>query len=218
MWLTAIGAAICSIGLVGSVVGLLLGRWRSSGLIALFWLNLLLALFDVPGASVWWSIPLLAIALYASASEVRRRRAQARNHEAAPLNEESDESRRFIESIPDWAEQHREKVEAQFGIRLDYDPSAFTALDEIINRAWPDHPPKTIDPIVIFFGSFVGETIRKLHGGTWAFNRKHGFHLQDVGQCATLFPFNKVRKRLLEGESLATYYQSVADVCRRRKP
>ena len=126
----------------------------------------------------------------------------------------SGDPQAFIAEIPKWAETHVEMSKANFDVALDYSEESLYTIDEIISKHW-DSPPVMMDDVVLTFGSYVGETIRRLQGGTWRFDNELGFTLTDIGGAGIrAFPFAKVHKRFTNGEedSIAHYYRALCKV------
>ena len=99
-----------------------------------------------------------------------------------------------------------------FGEKLSYQKSDLARLDTIIAKAWGEELPKNIDALVLTFGAYFGETLRKLRGGRWDHDPERGFCLRDVGGLATVYPFEKVSKRFKDSKehSLALFYRALA--------
>jgi hypothetical protein len=127
----------------------------------------------------------------------------------SPSSDSNERSR--IELL---AELWREKAKSVFGVDLDYSAESIRRLEEMISKGWPE-PPNLLDPLVEGLGSYLGETIRHLHGGEWRQTQEHGFFLDRVGgRDIQLYPMARTRKRLLKGsdESLEWYYVVVKDM------
>ena len=110
---------------------------------------------------------------------------------------------------------HVKLTERHSGVQLGYDEASFAQLDEIIEEGWGGEPPAMLDTTALTFGSFLGESIRRLLGGEWSYDEDKGYHLTQVGGVGmTLFPFDKVKKRFLNGDedSLAFYYAKIKQV------
>lgn len=106
---------------------------------------------------------------------------------------------------------HIETTEKIFGLKLDFDEESILKLDELIQKGWPDGPPNQIDNVIILFGSFLGEAIKNTLGGDWAEDQGQWFiKLGD----AQINVFNKVKKRLLNGEedSISYFFHSLKDL------
>lgn len=129
--------------------------------------------------------------------------------ESAPKPMTEAEAQKFIAQIPGFAETQREIANNVFGASLDYSAESIAKLDEIIKEGWPEEPPVLLDEMVLGFGSYLGETIRRVHGGDWCFDAKHELHYEVGG--IKIFPFAKVRKRFLNGEedSLGFFYSFI---------
>jgi len=108
----------------------------------------------------------------------------------------------------DYAKMHIETTERIFGVKLDFDEASILKLDELIQKGWPDEPPKQIDNVVILFGSFLGEALRHALGGDW--DEYQGQWFVKLGDMR-MNVFSKVKKRLLNGEedSISFYYQNL---------
>ena len=110
---------------------------------------------------------------------------------------------------------HIKLMERHSGVRLNYDEASFAQLDEMIEEGWGGEAPAMLDTTVLPFGSFVGESIRRLLGGEWGYDEDKGCHLTQVGGVGmTLFPFDKVKKRFLNGDedSLESYYAKIKQI------
>jgi hypothetical protein len=111
-----------------------------------------------------------------------------------------------IESL---SELWRKKAKSVFGVDLDYSAESITRLEEMLTKGWPE-PPVLVEALVEGLGSYLGETIRRLHGGEWRHAQEHGLFLDQVGgRDMQIFPMARARKRLLKGsdESVEYYYQ-----------
>ncbi len=117
----------------------------------------------------------------------------------------------FIEQIPEIAERHRRQMRESFGEKLAYQKSDLARMDAIIDKAWGEELPKNIDALVLTFGAYFGETLRKLRGGRWDHDSDRGYCLHDVGGLATVYPFEKVSKRFKNSKdhSLALFYRAL---------
>ncbi len=117
----------------------------------------------------------------------------------------------FIKDIPVVAERHREQMNRSFKESLDYRKSDLARVDAIIRKAWGKELPKNLDTLILTFGCYFGETIRKLRGGEWAYDPNRGYCLREVGGAATVYPFEKVKKRFQNSDhdSLALFYTAL---------
>jgi hypothetical protein len=103
---------------------------------------------------------------------------------------------------------------------LDFSPNSLKDLEEILDvmyttckSAGPGHGPsdEQISAVCKVWGPYVGEVMRRSYGGKWAVD-KDGL-LLSMGE-ATVFPLNKVRKRILHGsgDSIPFYFQATGKV------
>jgi hypothetical protein len=130
------------------------------------------------------------------------------------------EAQTLIDSIPELAEKNRQTAKEIFDLDLDYSAESVKRLDQLIQEGWPAGPPILIDQVVAGLGSYLGETILRLHGGSWKFTAEDGIYL-DVGNTNTkIWPFAKVKKRFLNGEedSLGFYYAVIRNELEKATP
>ncbi len=137
------------------------------------------------------------------------RRSNKVDEETLALMRSGQDKESFIERIPGIAERHRVQMKASFGERLSYQKSDLARLDSVIDKAWGENLPENIDGLVLTFGAYFGETLRRLRGGYWDFDAERGYCLHDVGGIATVYPFEKVSKRFKDSKehSLALFYK-----------
>jgi hypothetical protein len=111
-----------------------------------------------------------------------------------------------------------ELAKNRFQVTLDYRTDSVQELEKLFDRvqyAMPDPESReTLGLLTRLWGSYLGEVIRRQHGGEWTiWSDKHGKTMAlQVGE-ATVFPHNKVKKRLERGSdhNIWNYYQSVVD-------
>ena len=117
----------------------------------------------------------------------------------------------FIKEIPVVSERHRIQMNRSFKESLDYKKSDLARVDSIIRKAWGEDLPENIDTLILTFGCYFGETIRKLRGGEWSYDENRGYCLCMVGGSATVYPFEKVKKRFQNSDqdSLALFYTAL---------
>ena len=133
------------------------------------------------------------------------------DRETLTLMQSGENQEAFIASIPDIAERHRVQMKASFGESLSYQKSDLSRLDSLIDKAWGDELPKNLDTLVLTFGSYFAETLRRLRGGHWGYEPGRGYCLRDVGGLARVYPFEKVSKRFKNSKehSLALFYRAL---------
>ncbi len=118
------------------------------------------------------------------------------------------EARDLLTRIPAYAAEHRLVIQHAFNYDLDFSAKSIPALDEMIKTAWPGEPPNNLDEIILGFGSYLGESIRTIHGGEWRYAPADGVYLDVASKGIKIFPFMKIHERFVNGEndSLAYYY------------
>ena len=82
-----------------------------------------------------------------------------------------------------------------------YDEAAVIWLDGFI-EGMHDKPDSEKERLIDTLGSFLGECIRHTYGGQWRWNARletWGIHFSEEADKNAVFPFNKVRKHLLNG-------------------
>jgi hypothetical protein len=118
-----------------------------------------------------------------------------------------------LKELPALAARHKELIREHFDRDLTYDAEGMAELDAIIAAEFDGQPPAYFEPIVMSFGTFVGECIRAEHGGTWAYNDEDGYHLTGVGPMdRVVHPFSKIQERFAygDGEPLDEYLRQAA--------
>lgn len=112
--------------------------------------------------------------------------------------------------VPDLARAHVDKARSLFEIDLAYDAASFARLDQMIERGWPDSRPSLLEPTVVVFGAYVGETLRRLHGGEWVFRPGEGLVVENLaGRGIRFDPFGMVEDRFLADGRLADAYAAL---------
>jgi hypothetical protein len=109
-----------------------------------------------------------------------------------------------------------ELAKTRFQATLDYKPDSVQELEKLFDRVQyamsEPESRETLGLLTRLWGSYLGEVIRRKHGGEWIiWTDKHGKTMAlQVGE-ATVFPHNKVKKRLERGpdHNIWNYYQSV---------
>ncbi len=126
----------------------------------------------------------------------------------------------FIERIPKIAERHRRQMKTSFGESLSFQKADLARIDSLIDKAWGDELPSNTDVLVLTFGAYFGETIRRLRGGRWDHDPERGYCLHDVGGVATVYPFEKVAKRFKDSKehSLALFYRALVKTVEKAAP
>ena len=109
-----------------------------------------------------------------------------------------------------------ELAKTRFQATLDYGTESLQVLETLFDRveyAMPDPESKeTLGLLTRLWGSYLGEVIRRRHGGDWIiWTDKHGKTMALQVGDATIFTHNKVKKRLERGpeHNIWNYYQGV---------
>jgi hypothetical protein len=103
-----------------------------------------------------------------------------------------------------------------FVSELDFSESSVEELETLFDQvrfAWPGgNSPETIEQLTQLWGAYLGEVIRRHCGGQWIEREGGAVALQ--GEKTTLYPHDKVRKRLLNGpkENIWEYYQAAREL------
>ena len=109
---------------------------------------------------------------------------------------------------------------ADFHEKLEWNAASLERLERILNRLCPAPEPLPSadgDWWTLLWGSWFGELLRRLHGGTWAMSLYPGsdFAVPSLelengpgGAISRLYPTVKVHRRLTlgAGESLPAFY------------
>ncbi len=118
----------------------------------------------------------------------------------------------FIASLPQKADNFVAFCHDIADIDLDYTPESIFNLDSLISQLWSSEPPYWEEGIVLLVGAYMGETIRKTHGGTWQYNEGDGITLSTINNTNYSFsPFDKIRDRLniQDPKLLNSYYREL---------
>jgi hypothetical protein len=110
-------------------------------------------------------------------------------------------------------------ADRNFGVTLDWSEASVHQVEQVLGRLHDDmahsRPPE--DVVWTFakaFGSYVGEVLRRHHGGTWGTVSVDGQSFpglqQSSGGCC--WPWGKAHKRLVNGpeDNISHYYSALA--------
>jgi hypothetical protein len=100
----------------------------------------------------------------------------------------------------------------RLGVHLKYDRASVEWLDGYIDRVRLNLDESSIDGITNSIGSFLGECIIANYGGQWRESEgTWGVFFSDRDDRSAAFPFNKVRKQLLNGaeDSILSFYDVI---------
>ena len=100
----------------------------------------------------------------------------------------------------------REATKHTMNIDLAYDESSLLRIDDIISRAWPQRPSGDNQKRCQLWGSYLGECLRRIHGGTWV-KTEAGWGVK-IGNVV-LNVFAKIEKRFDNGmaDSVTFFYE-----------
>ena len=120
--------------------------------------------------------------------------------------------------IAEYAAEASTVAWADFHEEFSYAPAALERLERILNRLSP--APAPLDPadsewLTLLWGSWFGELLRALHGGSWEMTIYPGseFSVPTLEiDGSRLFPMMKVHRRLTLGasESIPAFYAMFA--------
>ncbi|MEW6368036.1 MAG: tetratricopeptide repeat protein [Acidobacteriota bacterium] len=111
-----------------------------------------------------------------------------------------------------------------FGIKLDFSPASLQALDDFIDQTWgtEGEAPKSDDyepsqgkkSIIMGFGSYLGETIRRLYKGSWQEDpqgRGPLWAIVSLPGDLHCFPISRMLRRFKNGteDSLYGFYMGI---------
>ena len=109
-----------------------------------------------------------------------------------------------------------EHAKERFGFDLDYSPESISQVEEALAEVAND-----IEWLCRMYGGYVGEVLRRQHGGEWSLDDDLPDAERVIGLTLSngtrLFPPSKVAKRLHQGEgdSIKFYYKVVSQEARK---
>jgi hypothetical protein len=105
---------------------------------------------------------------------------------------------------------------SNFGVKLDWSDSSVKKVEEILARLHDDmarsNPPEeAVWTFAKAFGSYVGEVLRKHHGGEWGLVNLNGQEFPGIQQDGErlCWPWGRAHKRIVNGpeDNIWHYYQ-----------
>lgn len=105
---------------------------------------------------------------------------------------------------------------SNFGVKLDWSDSSVKKVEEILGRLHDDmarsNPPEeAVWTFAKAFGSYVGEVLRKHHGGEWGMVNLDGQKFPGIRQDGQrlCWPWGRVHNRIVKGpeDNVWHYYQ-----------
>jgi hypothetical protein len=118
------------------------------------------------------------------------------------------------------AELVRAVAADELGVVVNYDEAGVRWLDDYIDQQRSKASEEVKAALPRTLGSFLGECIRRSHGGEWEQNKETSQWTVRVTDRVAVFPFNKVRKQLAgaEGESVVAFFQSITALIASARP
>lgn len=98
--------------------------------------------------------------------------------------------------------------------KLEYSENSISKIDKILEKYFSKNN-SNLELTAQIFGALFGEIIRKVHGGNWDYYIYEGqklIALINIGKKrTTIFPVNKISKRIENGKSddLNLYYKAL---------
>jgi hypothetical protein len=105
---------------------------------------------------------------------------------------------------------------SNFGVKLDWSDSSVQTVEEMLGRLHDDmrqsNPPEeAVWTFAKAFGSYVGEVLRKHHGGEWGMVNLNGQEFPGIQQDGDrrCWPWGRAHKRIVNGpeDNIWHYYQ-----------
>ncbi len=117
--------------------------------------------------------------------------------------------------LQDYADEAAAIARADYREELAYEAASIDRLERILNRLSP--APGPLSPadsewLILLWGSWFGEFLRRLHGGAWTMTLYPGTEFSvptlELANGSRLYPTMKVHRRLSlgAGESLPAFY------------
>ncbi|MGK0256985.1 MAG: hypothetical protein ACI96M_000413 [Candidatus Azotimanducaceae bacterium] len=98
-------------------------------------------------------------------------------------------------------------------VALDYSEASLAAVDNAISLLWSGRPPERLFESTAVWGSYVGETLRRLLGGRWVAGETDVdlpmLEILEQPHAMQASPYGKVSRRLENGME-----DSISDFCR----
>ena len=128
----------------------------------------------------------------------------------------TEEKKDIGEQMAAMAEQHVSASKERLGLDYDYSGQSLQVVDQALAHFHPDG--FSFDMMMHVFGAYVGETVRKLHGGTWhKEDDGTGASLRGVEGKATIYPLIWTAQRVdalkskMGGSEIAGQYAALLE-------
>jgi hypothetical protein len=125
-----------------------------------------------------------------------------------------------MRACAEWAVEYARSV---FEIELDYSEASlmqieqmFSVLYKDLSRGWlarwlrPGPTEQEVRQVALLLGAYIGEVIRRHHGGHWEIRKRLGEQLLPlITRGVSTYPLSKAYERLIYGpqENVWSYYQ-----------
>lgn len=116
------------------------------------------------------------------------------------------------EQIKDLAQKLISTLSERLGVHLKYDRASVEWVDGYIERVRLNLDESSMAGLTNSIGSFLGECIIVNYGGQWRESEgSWGVFFSERNDRSAAFPFNKVRKQLLNGaeDSILSFYDVI---------
>ena len=116
------------------------------------------------------------------------------------------------DQIKDLAQKLVSTLSERLGVQLRYDRASVEWVDGYIERVRLNLDESSIVGLTTSIGSFLGECVIANYGGQWRESEgSWGVFFSDSNDRSAAFPFNKVRKQLLNGaeDSILSFYDVI---------
>ena len=116
------------------------------------------------------------------------------------------------EQIKEFAESFVTKCSERVGVNLQYDRDSVAWVSDYIERVRLHLDEASLDGLVNWIGSFLGECLIGNYGGEWRESEgMWGVFFSEANDKNAAFPFNKVRKQLVNGagDSILSFYDVI---------
>lgn len=114
--------------------------------------------------------------------------------------------------IKEFAQTFVSKCSERLGVDLKYDRASVAWVSDYIEHVRLDLDESSINGLVNWVGSFLGECLIANYGGGWRESEgMWGVFFSEANDKNAAFPFNKVRKQLLNGagDSILSFYDVI---------
>lgn len=128
-------------------------------------------------------------------------------HKKVNSPSEQDET---IALIRENAENAISIIKREEGLDISFDADSVVIVEDYIDRHRTNLSPEDRKHFAIIFGSFLGETVIAVHGGSWIEHEDQGWGIKTTGDI-TAFPFVKVSKLLDNGleDSISSFLRAI---------